>query len=347
MPAACRHPPQSEAPFAAARPVAERLPQESQRTPLRRHLPSVSTPAGSRPLRYGVTRLHTRSVLAVPPGLDGFLHRWVRGLVASRSRPWGSPGCRTSRPRARGPIGAFPPVPALQSFSLPRSGTHVTVSRCPPAVRRTRVRFDSEALFRSGIRRDDDPWPGPIARCSPGLPYSEPPSTARLALAPKGGGGGAPRAHARRAARETFPRSLLAPAPEGVARRARGRFERADVTMRARSSKRGSSAPPPKRRPGRPEAPWLRSRIAIGSRSCGAPLDRPAWIRRAVPKDRRRHRPVAVPIPTSVVDGQPPQRPSAPAPMRSVRSASSVGASASPVLRWNRTDAARGRAIAA
>lgn len=50
-------------------------------------------------------------------------------------------------------LSAFPPMPALQSFSLPRSGSRVTASPCPPVVQRQR-RCDFEALFRSGIRCD-------------------------------------------------------------------------------------------------------------------------------------------------------------------------------------------------
>lgn len=69
--------------------------------------PSVDIPAGvhSRLLsqaRHGAACCRARSVLAVPPGLDGFLRHRVRGLVASRSRPWGPPGFRAPAPHACG-----------------------------------------------------------------------------------------------------------------------------------------------------------------------------------------------------------------------------------------------------
>lgn len=61
----------------------------------------VSTPAALRPLRHDAATRRARSVLAVPPRHDGFLHRGAHGLVASRSRPWGSPGFRWSVARSR------------------------------------------------------------------------------------------------------------------------------------------------------------------------------------------------------------------------------------------------------
>lgn len=64
-------------------------------------------------------------------------------------------------------------MPALQSFSLPRSGPRVTARPCPPVVLRQRRR-DYEALFRSEIRSDGGSWPNRIARCSPGLPHLKP-----------------------------------------------------------------------------------------------------------------------------------------------------------------------------
>jgi hypothetical protein len=64
-------------------------------------------------------------------------------------------------------------MPALQSFSLPRSGPRVAARPCPPVVLRQRRR-DYEALFRSEIRGSDGSWPNRTARCSPGLPRLEP-----------------------------------------------------------------------------------------------------------------------------------------------------------------------------
>lgn len=135
--------------------------------------PLASTPACLRRLRPDASRRHACSVLAVLPGLDGFLRQRIRGLVASRSRPWGSSGFRAPGPHACDHLRASSPMPALQSFSLPRSVPRVTAGSCPPAVRRRR-RPGYEALFRSGIRDDAGPFPVHAARCSPGLPRLEP-----------------------------------------------------------------------------------------------------------------------------------------------------------------------------
>jgi hypothetical protein len=42
-------------------------------------------------LRFGPATVRTRSAPAVPPGFDGFLRASTCRLVASCSRPWGSP----------------------------------------------------------------------------------------------------------------------------------------------------------------------------------------------------------------------------------------------------------------
>jgi hypothetical protein len=77
----------------------------------------ASTPTRFRALRRAATQRPARSVLAVPPGLDGFLRQLIRRLVASCSRPWGSPrfphpvlhACsRLVRPRVCMPSRAFP-----------------------------------------------------------------------------------------------------------------------------------------------------------------------------------------------------------------------------------------------
>lgn len=139
--------------------------------------PPSTTPgvhsSGVSPASARRSQRRARSVLAVPPGLDGFLLRMIRGLVASHSRSWGSPGFSAPGPHACERLRASPPMPALQSFPLPRSRGRVTATLCPPAVHRQR-RCSSEALLRSGIRGDDDPWPGRAARCSPGLPSWNP-----------------------------------------------------------------------------------------------------------------------------------------------------------------------------
>jgi len=65
-----------------------------------RPLPSGPSPR----LRSGGANLQTRSVLAVPPGFNGFLRRGPTevgpstacGFVAPRSRPWGSPGFKSA-----------------------------------------------------------------------------------------------------------------------------------------------------------------------------------------------------------------------------------------------------------
>jgi len=64
--------------------------------PLRRTPHCLSTPASSRSRktfprrRRQLAKAVTRSVLAVPPDFNGFLQAVLRGLVASRSRSWGS-----------------------------------------------------------------------------------------------------------------------------------------------------------------------------------------------------------------------------------------------------------------
>jgi hypothetical protein len=92
-----------------------------QRPPLRRHGASESTSGCPERL---VATPRACSVLAVPPGFDGFLLAGLCGFVAPRNRPWGSPGfqpradirCRNigeprTRPssQARHPSELFPP----------------------------------------------------------------------------------------------------------------------------------------------------------------------------------------------------------------------------------------------
>jgi hypothetical protein len=108
----------------------------SQRPPLHRH--PCWSPLPRACARFGTitSRHRARSVLAVPPGLDGFLLHQVRGLVASRIRSWGSSGFHATMPHACDDLSASSPMPALQSLPLPRSGPHVTVVPCPPVVAR-------------------------------------------------------------------------------------------------------------------------------------------------------------------------------------------------------------------
>jgi len=77
-------------------------------------------------------------------------------------------------------------MPALQSFSLPRSGPRVTARPCPPVVPRQRRR-DYEALFRSEVRHSRGSWPIRTARCSPGLPRLEPHTGTRTKTGRSGG----------------------------------------------------------------------------------------------------------------------------------------------------------------
>jgi hypothetical protein len=89
--------------------------------------------------------------------------------------------------RARDVRRAFPPVPTLQSLSLPRSGARVTLGRCPPAV----IGRASDPTSRPCSARKSvatvDPCGSAIARCSPGLPHLEPhPTTTHQERPPKG-----------------------------------------------------------------------------------------------------------------------------------------------------------------
>lgn len=76
--------------------------------PLRRTPHCLSTPASSRSRktlsrrRRQLAKAVTRSVLAVPPDFNGFLQAVLRGLVASRSRSWGSPRFRSISHVCRG-----------------------------------------------------------------------------------------------------------------------------------------------------------------------------------------------------------------------------------------------------
>jgi len=122
------------------------------------HIPSKPSPG----LRFGTATSRTCSVLAVPPGSNGFLRSdrirrsarsTVRGFVAPRSRPWGSPrfgllwiglsteprpeGRRTrrsvgSRPLWRTPYEAFPS--SVASPCRHRATSFRTRSRSPTGV---------------------------------------------------------------------------------------------------------------------------------------------------------------------------------------------------------------------
>jgi hypothetical protein len=125
------------------------------RSPLRRPMPLRPLPDEPElALRPGVATPRARSVLAVPPGSDGFLRSRVipreipplafRGFVAPRNRPWGSP-----RFRAPGRDPKIAPAPFLdgatpsEAFPSPTAGRSsprspaFTDRSCPPAVSTT------------------------------------------------------------------------------------------------------------------------------------------------------------------------------------------------------------------
>jgi hypothetical protein len=105
MPAACRHPPPSEAPFAATRPVAERLPQNLKERP------SVDMPIG----------VHTREL-----------------APASANR---HPATRTFRPRRSSRPRRFPPPMSPRACCIPQptlgfTGLPHLATACPRSDRR-------------------------------------------------------------------------------------------------------------------------------------------------------------------------------------------------------------------
>jgi hypothetical protein len=155
---------------------------------LRRHPPGPSPR-----LRLGTARSRACSALAVPPGFSGFLRSeqirrsarsTVRGFVAPRSRPWGSPSFGlpgsasqpNRRPEGRGPEGpgeSSPVANTLRSVLLlgsrrpcrHRVSSFRTRSRSPagvPSRRWSRARsrvatprcaaLDLRAFFHRGVR---------------------------------------------------------------------------------------------------------------------------------------------------------------------------------------------------
>jgi hypothetical protein len=190
------------------------------RTPLLGFIdrPSVDTTVLRRPppepsprLRIGTATSRSCSAPAVPPGFSGLLRSeqirrstrsTVRGFVAPRSRPWGSPrfGLPDSasqpslRPEGRGPEGPFressPVARTLRSVPLlgslrpcrHRASSFRTWSRSPagvPSRRWSGARFrvttarctalDLRAFFHRGVRCVHATLPSRDARCSLGL----------------------------------------------------------------------------------------------------------------------------------------------------------------------------------
>jgi hypothetical protein len=181
---------------------------------LRRHPPGPSPR-----LRLGTARSRACSALAVPPGFSGFLRSeqirrsarsTVRGFVAPRSRPWGSPSFGlpgsasqpNRRPEGRGPEGpgeSSPVANTLRSVLLlgsrrpcrHRVSSFRTRSRSPagvPSRRSSRARLrvatlrcaalDLRAFFHRGVRcvratlpsRDRSMLPWALDRLVPTLP---------------------------------------------------------------------------------------------------------------------------------------------------------------------------------
>jgi hypothetical protein len=99
----------------------------SKDLPLHQHQRCASTPCrdpsqGTRPdIRRGFACSHARSVLAVPPGFDGFLRTAPCRFVAPCSRPWGSPRFRCWHlhdSRARPPASRQSPVESQDDRGL-------------------------------------------------------------------------------------------------------------------------------------------------------------------------------------------------------------------------------------
>jgi len=96
----------------------------------------VSTPTDRGPLRRDAATRHARSAFVVSHHLDGLLHLPLHGLVASRSRPWGSPGCRhaTSLPLRRSPM-PHPPEHSPPGQLVPRHRGPMPPCPCATCVR--------------------------------------------------------------------------------------------------------------------------------------------------------------------------------------------------------------------
>ena len=171
----------------ANRPVRDRTPALgfSNTAP-----PSCSFPRGvfhrrCRRLRPGAATHRACSALVVSHHLDGLLSRGDRRLVASCSRPWGSPGFGPRRGVCirlpvctrsvscvladAGPPARFPHVqPRWRHRHLPAPSP---LSDMPAAP-------DLEALLHTRVRCTHDALPRRSARCAPALPCLWSPPTA-------------------------------------------------------------------------------------------------------------------------------------------------------------------------
>jgi hypothetical protein len=164
--------PRSKTLLATARLVAELLPQGSSLNHPSTDALQVSTPTDRGPLRHDAATRHARSVFVVSHHPDGFLHLPLHGLVASRSRSWGSPGSRraASLPRRRSPM----PYPSERSPPLsaaPASPQHPAPLSLHDLRQATR---NFEAFIRQGVRCRSVPLPARCARGSLGLPTLSP-----------------------------------------------------------------------------------------------------------------------------------------------------------------------------
>lgn len=106
--------------------------------------------------------------------LDGLRLPALRGLVASRYRPWGSPDSPFRRGHCRDRSERASRCPPYRAFP-----TRVAAQPSPSAVASSpftdvRHRLDLEAFLHASIRCSHTPLPARPARCSPGLSLLKP-----------------------------------------------------------------------------------------------------------------------------------------------------------------------------
>jgi hypothetical protein len=136
----------------------------SKEPPLHRHhhrSPLPHTASGA--LRTRAATRGSRAAFVVSHHLDGLLLRELRGLVASRSRPWGSPGFDPAVPprgdRWTGLLSDASPSRAFPSrVAVPTSPLAVA----PSPLTGLRTRPDLEALLHARVRCVASPLPVPL-----------------------------------------------------------------------------------------------------------------------------------------------------------------------------------------
>jgi hypothetical protein len=133
-------------------------------------IPGVLSRSPCGALRSGAATLPTRAAFVVPPHLDGFLLHGLRRLVASCSRPWGSPrfhfrdtSRNAPRPLPRRCLHPSEPSPPEQPFL--RHRRPFPPRRCRAATRSTSRPSSTRESVASPLRCRTG-----HARCSPGLP---------------------------------------------------------------------------------------------------------------------------------------------------------------------------------